>query len=84
MKGPNCAYSTFLGAQDLQGSLGEPSTLLSVCSASSSKPQPASTEVNRDTPIDLELDEAISCHGRGTWPGLLAQAHRQQQLQHVR
>lgn len=59
MKGPNCAYwaySIFLSMQELQCSLGEPGVLLCVCLASSSQPQPASTEVNGDTPIELELD----------------------------
>ena len=55
-KGPHWAYNIFLSMQELQCSLGEPSVLLSVCLASSSKPQPAFTKVNRDTPIDLELD----------------------------
>lgn len=67
--GPNRAYwahSTFPSVRELWCSLGEPSVLLSVCSAGSSERQPAATRVNRDTPRDLELVEPVSCHGRGT------------------
>jgi len=83
-KGPDCAYNIFLSTQELQRPLGEPSTLLSVCSARLSKRQLASTEVKTDAPVDLELVWAISCHGKGTRPALLAQTCRQQLLQHVR